>query len=151
MKLIVEFYKDFDPSVLNGMGYAYAFRTLHMQGSKEHLLEAIRIIDSVTSERSIMLKGDKDEQKEMEKEEKDLAIWLRLSICSISSWVDRSKAASNRSVPLVRCNCCKVSFIGVSGLLISCATCLAIVRHAISRSLRAKRSVESANASIIWL
>ena len=48
MKLIVEFYKDFDPSVLNGMGYAYAFRTLHMQGSKEHLLEAIRIIDSVT-------------------------------------------------------------------------------------------------------
>lgn len=72
MKLIVEFYKDFDPSVLNGMGYAYAFRTLHMQGSKEHLLEAIRIIDSVTSERSIMLKGDKDEQK-MEKEKKDLA------------------------------------------------------------------------------
>ena len=73
MKLIVEFYKDFDPSALNGMGYAYAFRTLHMQGSKEHLLEAIRIIDSVTSERSIMLKGDWNEQKEMEKEEKDLA------------------------------------------------------------------------------
>lgn len=73
MKLTVEFYKDFDPSVLNGMGYAYAFRTLYMEGSREHLLEAIRIIDSVTSERSIMLKGDKDEQKEMEKEEKDLA------------------------------------------------------------------------------
>ena len=73
MKLIVEFYKDFDPSVLNGMGYAYAFRPLHMQGSKEHLLEAIRIIDSVTSERSIMLKGDGNGQKEMEKEEKDLA------------------------------------------------------------------------------
>ena len=73
MKLIVEFYKDFDPSVLNGMGYAYAFRTLYMEGSREHLLEAIRIIDSVTSERSIMLKGDKDEQKEMEKEKKDLA------------------------------------------------------------------------------
>ena len=72
MKLIVEFYKDFDPSVLNGMGYAYAFRTLFMQGSKEHLLEAIRIIDSVTSERSIMLKGDENEQKEMEKEKKDL-------------------------------------------------------------------------------
>lgn len=72
MKLIVEFYKDFDPSVLNGMGYAYAFRTLYMEGSKEHLLEAIRIIDSVTSERSIMLKGDGDEQKEMEKEKKDL-------------------------------------------------------------------------------
>ena len=73
MKLTVEFYKDFDPSVLNGMGYVYTFHTLFMQGSKEHLLEAIRIIDSVTSERSIMLKGDKDEQKEMEKEEKDLA------------------------------------------------------------------------------
>lgn len=73
MKLTVEFYKDFDPSVLNGMGYAYAFRTLFMQGSKEHLLEAIRIIDSVTSERSIMLKGDENEQKEMEKEKKDLA------------------------------------------------------------------------------
>lgn len=73
MKLTVEFYKDFDPSVLNGMGYAYAFRTLYMEGSREHLLEAIRIIDSATSERSIMLKGDKDEQKEMEKEKKDLA------------------------------------------------------------------------------
>ena len=73
MKLMVEFYKDFDPSVLNGMGYVYTFRTLYMQGSKEHLLEAIRIIDSVTSERSIMLKGDENEQKEMEKEEKDLA------------------------------------------------------------------------------
>ena len=73
MKLTVEFYKDFDPSVLNGMGYVYTFRTLYMQGSKEHLLEAIRIIDSVTSERSIMLKGDGNEQKEMEKEEKDLA------------------------------------------------------------------------------
>lgn len=73
MKLTVEFYKDFDPSVLNGMGYAYAFRILYMQGSREHLLEAIRIIDSVTSERSIMLKGDGNEQKEMEKEEKDLA------------------------------------------------------------------------------
>ena len=73
MKLTVEFYKDFDPSVLNGMGYAYAFRTLYMEGSREHLLEAIRIIDSVTSERSIMLKGDRDEQKEMEKEKKDLA------------------------------------------------------------------------------
>ena len=72
MKLTVEFYKDFDPSVLDGMGYAYAFRTLYMQGSREHLLEAIRIIDSVTSERSIMLKGDGDEQKEMEKEKKDL-------------------------------------------------------------------------------
>lgn len=72
MKLTVEFYKDFDPSVLNGMGYVYTFRTLYMQGSKEHLLEAIRIIDSVTSERSIMLKGDGNEQKEMEKEEKDL-------------------------------------------------------------------------------
>ena len=73
MKLTVEFYKDFDPSVLNGMGYVYTFRTLYMQGSKEYLLEAIRIIDSVTSERSIMLKGDENEQKEMEKEEKDLA------------------------------------------------------------------------------
>lgn len=73
MKLTVEFYKDFDPSVLNGMGYVYTFHTLFMQGSKEHLLEAIRIIDSVTSERSIMLKGDENEQKEMEKEEKDLA------------------------------------------------------------------------------
>lgn len=66
MKLTVEFYKDFDPSVLDGMGYAYAFRMLYMQGSREHLLEAIRIIDSVTSERSIMLKGDKDEQEAQE-------------------------------------------------------------------------------------
>lgn len=73
MKLTVEFYNDFDPSVLNGMGYAYAFRTLYMEGSMGHLLEAIRIIDSVTSERSIMLKGDRNEQKEMEKEKKDLA------------------------------------------------------------------------------
>ena len=73
MKLTVEFNKDFDPSVLNGMGYAYAFRTLYMEGSREHLLEAIRIIDSVTSERSIMLKGDGNEQKEMEKEKEDLA------------------------------------------------------------------------------
>ncbi len=73
MKLTVEFYKDFDPSVLDGMDYVYAFRVLFMQGSKEHLLEAIRIIDSVTSERSIMLKGDENEQKEMEKEKKDLA------------------------------------------------------------------------------
>lgn len=63
MELTVEFYKDFDPSVLNGMGYVYTFRMLHMQGSREHLLEAIRIIDAVTSERSIMLKGDRDEQK----------------------------------------------------------------------------------------
>lgn len=73
MKLTVEFCKDFDPSVLDGMGYVYTFRTLYMQGSREHLLEAIRIIDSVTSERSIMLKGDENGQKEMEKEEKDLA------------------------------------------------------------------------------
>lgn len=64
MTLIVEFYEDFDPSILNGMGYAYAFRMLHMEGSKEHLLEAIRIIDSVTTERLIMLKGGKDGQEE---------------------------------------------------------------------------------------
>lgn len=66
MKLTVEFYKDFDPSVLNGMGYVYTFRTLYMEGSREHLLEAIRIIDSVTSDRAIVLKGGKDEQEAQE-------------------------------------------------------------------------------------
>lgn len=64
MTLKVEFFEDFDPSILNGMGYAYTFRMLYMEGSKEHLLEAIRIIDSVTSERLITLKGGKDEQEE---------------------------------------------------------------------------------------
>ena len=63
MKLTVEFYKDFDPSVLDGMDYAYAFRMLYMEGSKEYLLRAIRIIDSVASDRAIMLTGVEDEQK----------------------------------------------------------------------------------------
>lgn len=64
MTLKVEFFEDFDPSILNGMGYAYTFRMLYMEGSREHLNEAIRIIDSVTSERLIMLKGGRDEQEE---------------------------------------------------------------------------------------
>lgn len=66
MKLTVEFYKDFDPSVLDGMDYVYAFRMLYMEGSREYLLEAIRIIDSVTGDRAIMLKGGKDEQEAQE-------------------------------------------------------------------------------------
>lgn len=66
MKLTVEFYKDFDPSVLDDMDYVYAFRVLYMEGPREYLLEAIRIIDSVTSDRAIVLKGGKDEQEAQE-------------------------------------------------------------------------------------
>lgn len=66
MKLTVEFYKDFDPSVLDDMDYVYAFRMLYMEGSREHLLEAIRIIDSITGDRAIMLKGGEDEQEAQE-------------------------------------------------------------------------------------
>jgi hypothetical protein len=65
MTLIVEFYKDFDASILDGVvRYAYAFRVLTVKGPKDRLMEVVRIIDAVTVERSITLRGDKDEHGE---------------------------------------------------------------------------------------
>lgn len=69
MELIIEFYNDnFDVSVLNGFGYAYTQRLLHMYGSREHLLEAVAIVNSITVDCAITLRRGRDEQeKEMEK------------------------------------------------------------------------------------
>ena len=65
MTLTVEFYKDFDASILDGViSYVYAFRVLTVKGKREELMRVIEIVDSVTSERSITLRGDKDEHGE---------------------------------------------------------------------------------------
>ena len=85
--------------------------------------------------------------------ENSVAMADRWSICSMSVCVIRfrfcfSLAASS---PEDRCRCCTLSFIGVSGFLISWAICLAISRQADSRSERASLSAESANSSTIWL
>ncbi len=64
MTLIVEFFEDFDPSVLDGLTYTYINRTLCLTGSKDAVIGAIDTIDSVTMRRSIVLKGGQHEQEE---------------------------------------------------------------------------------------
>ena len=52
-----------------------------------------------------------------------------------------------------RCKCCTLSFIGVSGFFISCATCFAISRHALSRSLvrlQCYEGLDTASAVYEW-
>ena len=49
------------------------------------------------------------------------------------------------------CRYCKLSFIGVSGFLISCATCRAISRQAPSRSLLARATALSSSFATILL
>lgn len=57
MTLIVEFFEDFDPSVLGGLTYTYTNRTLCLTGPEDTVIGAIDAIDSVTMRRSIELKG----------------------------------------------------------------------------------------------
>lgn len=64
MTLIVEFFEDFDPSVLDGFTYTYINRTLCLTGPKDAVIGAIDTIDSVTMRRSIVLKGGQHEQEE---------------------------------------------------------------------------------------
>ncbi len=65
MTLIVEFYKDFDASVLDDViKYAYAFRVLTVKGTRAELMNVIRIVDRITSERSIELKGGDENGEE---------------------------------------------------------------------------------------
>lgn len=57
MELIVEFYKDFDASVLDGyVKYVYAFRVLRVRGTTEELMDVVGVIDEITHERSITLR-----------------------------------------------------------------------------------------------
>jgi len=61
MELIVEFYKDFDASVLDGyVKYVYAFRVLRVRGSQEELMDVVNVIDEITHERSITLRKCND-------------------------------------------------------------------------------------------
>ena len=74
MTLIVEFYKDFDASILDGViNYAYAFRVLTVKGKREELMKVVEIVDSVASDRSITLRGDNDEHGEPDAREDLLA------------------------------------------------------------------------------
>jgi hypothetical protein len=64
MTLIVEFFEDFDPSILDGFAYTYTNRTLYLTGPEDTVIGAIDIIDSVTMRRSIVLKGGQHGQEE---------------------------------------------------------------------------------------
>ena len=81
------------------------------------------------------------------------AIDDRLSICSIIVREVFSKRSLKSGSPLCseRSSSCTLSFIGVSGFLISCATCRAISRHAVSRSDLASRAALMLNSSSIRL
>lgn len=57
MELCVEFMGDFDPSVLSGYEVDYNGRVLRCNGSLKDIASIIDIIDSVTMERSVVLKG----------------------------------------------------------------------------------------------
>lgn len=57
MELCVEFMDDFDPSVLNGYEVDYNGRILKYNGSLKDIASIIDIIDSVTTERSVILRG----------------------------------------------------------------------------------------------
>ena len=57
MELCVEFMNDFDPSVLSGYKVDYNGRILKYVGSLKDIASIIDIIDSVTTKRSVVLRG----------------------------------------------------------------------------------------------
>lgn len=57
MELCVEFMDDFDPSVLNGYEVDYSGRVLKYSGALKDIASIIDIIDSVTTKRSVVLRG----------------------------------------------------------------------------------------------
>lgn len=57
MELCVEFMDDFDPSVLSGYKVDYNGRILKYIGSLKDIASIIDIIDSVTTRRSVVLRG----------------------------------------------------------------------------------------------
>lgn len=57
MELCVEFMNDFDPSVLSGYEVDYNGRILKYSGSLKDIASIIDIIDSVTTRRSVVLRG----------------------------------------------------------------------------------------------
>ena len=81
------------------------------------------------------------------------AIWLRWSICSTN--VAATLLVSSFRLPVLLliafCRYCKLSFIGVSGFFISCATCLAISLHAPSLSLLANAAALPSSLATILL
>jgi hypothetical protein len=59
MTLTVEFYKDFDATVLDGVvKYTYAFRVLTVKGTIEELTKVIEIVDGITQDRAVTLSKD---------------------------------------------------------------------------------------------
>ncbi|OQA03605.1 MAG: hypothetical protein BWY67_02408 [Bacteroidetes bacterium ADurb.Bin397] len=80
--------------------------------------------------------------------ENSVAIFESVSICSIKVCEKRCMILSRFGLCSfhARCKCCTPNFIGVNGFLISCATCLAISRQALSRSERASNSALSDNS-----
>ena len=87
------------------------------------------------------------------KSEKAVAISERVSICSVRVAENLSRRASQSGALSFQAfsRYCTLSFIGVSGFLISWATWRAISRQAISLSERARASALSARASTIRL
>ena len=92
--------------------------------------------------------------------ENSLAMWARLSIWSTSISVVRSNAPANfrasggsssAGARKMRRRCCTLSFMGISGFLISCATCRAISRHANSRSCSASWRRDCASCACMAL
>lgn len=57
MELYVEFMGDFDPSVLDGYEVNYSGRTLKYRGTLKDIADIISIIDSITMDRSVVLRG----------------------------------------------------------------------------------------------
>lgn len=59
MTLTVEFYKDLDTTVLDGVvNYVYAFRVLTVRGTLEELTKVIEIVDGITQDRAVTLSKD---------------------------------------------------------------------------------------------
>ena len=82
-----------------------------------------------------------------------LAMLLRWSICStiVLATVAVSAFTLGALFSIALCKNCMLNFMGVSGFFISCATCLAISRQALSRSVLARAAALSSNFASILL